>query len=147
MKKQRIPVFVYGILFLFLLFSCSVEEEVVTQSKTQLIESTKIWFDNNKENQNLAILQHTKAILWEYAIVSNGGNGEIVEVPIILQDNKTTSLGKTKELNDYHRLLFAKDQNNNIKSYDIQIFTNDSGYDNLNENFNFYNVDIDFSGL
>lgn len=92
MKKQRLPVFIYGVLFLFLLYSCSIEEEIVVQSKTELIENTKKWFNNTKENQNLTILKHTKAILWENAIVSDGDNGEIVEVPIILEDNKATSI-------------------------------------------------------
>lgn len=148
MKKKRLPVFVCGILFLVLLFSCSVEEDViVVQSKTQLIENTKKWFYNSKEPQNLTILKHTKVILWENAIVSKGDNGEIVEVPIILQDNKTTSIGTKNEFKDYHRLLFAKDKNGTFKYYDIQIFTNETNFDNLNESFNFYNVSKDFRGI
>lgn len=146
MKKQRLSVFVHGFLFLFLFYSCSVEENIAVQSKTELIENTKKWFDNTKESQNLAILKHTKIILWEKAIVSNGENGEIVEVPIILEDNKATSIGTIKELKDYHRLLFAKDKNNNFRSYDIQIFTNEPNFDNHNENFNFYNVNANFNG-
>jgi hypothetical protein len=146
MKKQRLPVFVYGFLFLFLLYSCSVEENITVQSKTELIENTKKWFDNSKESQNLTILKHTKAILWENAIVSNGDNGEIIEVPILLEDDKATSIGTTKELKDYHRLLFAKDKNDNFRSYGIQIFTNESNFDNLNADFNFYKVNSDFNG-
>jgi len=148
MKKQRLPIFVYGILFLYLVISCSVEEDViVVQSKTQLIENTKKWFYNSKEPQSLTILKHTKVILWENAIVSKGDNGEIVEVPIILQDNKTTSIGTKNEFKDYHRLLFAKDKNGAFKYYDIQIFTNETNFDNLNESFNFYNVSKDFRGI
>ncbi len=146
MNKQRLPIIVSGISLLFLLYSCSIEEEITLQTKTELIENTKKWFDNTKESQNLTILKHTKAILWENAIVSNGDNGEIIEVPILLQDNKATSIGTTKELKDYHRLLFAKDLNDNYRSYDIQIFTNEPNFDNLNENFNFYKVNADFNG-
>jgi hypothetical protein len=111
-----------------------------------LIENTKKWFDNTNESQNLTILKHTKAILWENAIVSDGNNGKIVEVPIILGYNKVTSIETTKELKYYHRLLFSKDKNDNFKSYGIQIFTNETNFNNLNANFNFYKVNTDFNG-
>ena len=55
----------------------SIENEMVSKSK-ELLQTS---------NPDLTIIQYTKNILWENAIISNGAKGEILEVPLILLDH------------------------------------------------------------
>jgi hypothetical protein len=83
-------------------------------------------------------------LLWDNAIVSNGDKGEIIEVPLILQKNITTSANL--KIKDYHRLLFMKGENNTYDTKYIQVFTADSTYNNLDKEFNYYSIKDNFNG-
>jgi hypothetical protein len=135
-----------GFFAILLLFSCS-QEDNLTSSQTQSINNAKEWFESNNDSKSLKILKYTKEILWQNAIVSNGENGQVIEVPLTLVDNIATTNSKTKPLRDHHRLMFLKDENDNFKSYHIQIFTDDITYNNLDKKFTFYNINDGFNGL
>ncbi len=98
-------------------------------------------------NSNLTILQYTKNILWENAIISNGAKGEILEVPLILLDHIGTMNNDPETLKDFHRLLFMRDDKNNLKVYHLQVITNPKSFDNLSSDFNFYSITANFDGL
>lgn len=115
----------------------SFESEIVSKSK-ELLETS---------NPDLTILQFTKSILWEKAIISNGVKGEILEVPLVLLDHIGTMNNDPETLKDFHRLLFMKDDKNNLKVYHLQVITNPKSFDNLSAEFNFYSINANFDGL
>ena len=77
----------FGILIaIFLLVSCSTEENIEQQNLTPEIVLAKNWFESHKENYKDPIFQYVKEIQWDNAIYSEGKKGEVVEIPLILTD-------------------------------------------------------------
>lgn len=133
-----------------LLNNCQKEELISeplnekSNPEYELISKTKDWYEQNKHN--LIILNYTKTINWGEAIVSNGLNGLIVEVPLILNDNIGTQFSLDKSLISYHRLLFLKDKSGINQIYHVQITSNVKNFDNNNKKFNNYSLNSTFNG-
>ena len=147
MAKKSISKIILGFLITLLLFSCSTEENITESSTNQDVEKVKKWFESDLNTTKLKIIEYTKDIQWDKAIITNGEKGQIIEVPITLLDFVTTTNTSAKKLTDHHRLLFIKGENKTYKYYDLQIFTSDSNFDNLDKNFNYYSIKDDFNGF
>lgn len=138
---------ILGFLITLLFISCSAEDNL-NQSQTYLtVEKAKVWHESDLNISNLKIIEYTKDIHWDKAIVTNGEKGQIIEVPITLLDLVSTTNTGAKKLKDHHRLLFTKSDKEIYNCYDLQIFTNDNNFDNFDTNFNFYNIKEDFNGF
>jgi hypothetical protein len=144
---KKLTSILFGFLLTLLLFACSAEETMTQSSTNQDVEKAKNWFESDLNTSNLKIVQYTKDIQWDKAIITNGEKGQIIEVPITLSDFVTTTNTRAKKLNDYHRLLFIKSDNKNYNCYDLQIYTSDSNFDNLDKNFNYYSIKDGFNGF
>lgn len=72
-------------LILVLIVSCSAEENVKEQNHST-VATAKNWFENNKNNYNDPILKYIKELQWQNSIISEGGKGEVIEIPLILVD-------------------------------------------------------------
>jgi hypothetical protein len=147
MIKKRTSSILIGFLATLLLFACSAEENITQSSTNQAVDKAKNWFESGSNTSNLKIIEYTKEIQWDKAIVTNGEKGQIIEVPITLVDFVNTANTANKKLNDYHRLLFIKGSKETYACYDLQIFTSDSHFDNLDKNFNYYSIKDDFNGF
>lgn len=86
MIKKLSSSILFGFLTILLLFSCSVEENLSLSPTGQEMEKVKNWFENNSNSLNLKIIQYTKEIQWDKAIITNGEKGQIIEIPITLKD-------------------------------------------------------------
>ena len=138
----------FGILIaIFLLVSCSTEENIEQQNLTPEIVLAKNWFESHKENYKDPIFQYVKEIQWNNAIYSEGKKGEVVEIPLILTDKIRAANNKTNQLKDYHRLVLMRDENEEFVPFYVQIFTDKQDFNNLDPNFNYYNINSNFDGL
>lgn len=133
---------------LILLYSSCQTDELMNESQNsfenEIVSKSKEWLETN--NPDLTILQYTKNILWENAIFSNGEKGEILEVPLVLLDHIGTMNNNPQSLKDFHRLLFMRDNKNNLKVYHLQIIAKPSTFNNLSSDFNFYTITATFDG-
>ncbi|MET3026776.1 hypothetical protein ABXT06_08880 [Flavobacterium sp. UW10123] len=123
-----------------------VPNEAEKSSNVQLSAETKNWYDNHKQDYDAVILKYIKNLQWENAIVSNGKDGKVIEVPFTLDDNLKTSNGTATLRNDSHRLVFVKDGQQNFKTYYIQIFAGDENSSNIDKISTYYGVSNNFSG-
>ena len=132
--------------FALLLTNCVTEESGI-QKVNQSSNEAKIWFDANKSTFDSSILEYMKELQWENAIVSSGEFGEVIEIPFTLR-NVSTSNENGSLYNDHHRLMFIKDGDsmNNYKAYHVQLFSSASNSKILDEKYNFYNIQDNFSG-
>lgn len=128
---------------IFIMTNCATEE--IGRENTDTVTIAKEWFDNHKLDYNETVLKFVEELQWENAIVSNGEQGQVIEVPFKLQDNLSAS-NKTARVNDHHRLMFMKGSNGEFKLYNIQIFTDNENYYLLDKNFNYYTITDDFDG-
>jgi hypothetical protein len=160
MKKNiKIPIFfkIGFILITFLLFSCSEEEKNNPTSQTQSISNAQNWFEENyaldkgKTSQNkgsdLEINDYIKNIQWDKAVISNGNEGEVLEVPFSVLDKIAFSVNNVKSKKEYHRLMFFKDINNSFKVFHVLIRPDSTDFNNFNSDFNYYNVNFNGSVL
>lgn len=134
-----------AISFFLFLFSISCQnEETGLDVKSVTVRNAKNWLEINKPK--LQALDYTKTIDWKNAIITDGNEGKVVEVPLILFTNTSTNVGEDDSYKTYMRLLFMEDKNASYKVYTIVITTKDLAFDNKNKEFNFYEVDPDYSG-
>jgi hypothetical protein len=136
-------------IIIILLYSSCQTDELTSESQisieNEMVSKSKEFLQTN--NPDLTILQYTKNILWENAIISYGAKGKILEVPLVLLDHIGTLNNNPQELKDFHRLLFLRDNKNNLKVYHLQVITNPKSFDNLSAEFNFYSRSTTFDGL
>ncbi|SFZ95253.1 hypothetical protein SAMN05428642_1201 [Flaviramulus basaltis] len=154
MKQKLKNYFKIGTLFfgIVLLFTnCEqqvINEELKNQTnsyETELTALAKDWFNQSKNN--LLILNYTKTIDWEHAIVSNGNNGDIIEIPLILNNDYSVKYNKDTSITSFYRLIFVKDQTNQYELYTLIISTDDNSFDNNSNKFNYYNLQDNFNGF
>lgn len=133
-------------LILVLIVSCSAEENVKEQNHST-VATAKNWFENNKNSYNDPILKYIKELQWQNSIISEGGKGEVIEIPLILVDKVRITNSETNQMNGYLRLVLKKDVNNKyIPSY-VQIYTNNQEFSNLDSSFNYYSIGENFNGF
>ncbi|BDU25266.1 hypothetical protein FLGSB24_20100 [Flavobacterium sp. GSB-24] len=106
----------------------------------------KNWYGLHKNELNSPIFEYIDALEWENAIISDGADGVVIEVPFTLQSQLQSSNEKASLFNDHHRLMFLKNDQNKFRVFYVQIFT-DSKQSNVdNNNFNYYNINENFDG-
>lgn len=131
--------------FLLIMTNCSTDESNETDISSSSNEA-KNWYEIHKKDFNGTITEHIENLQWENAITSEGNGGEVIEVPFSLQNNLSTSNKIATLYNDHHRLMFIKDGKNGFKLYHIQIFSDKQNSKIVDKDFNYYNVQKDFSG-
>ncbi|WP_316635445.1 hypothetical protein [uncultured Flavobacterium sp.] len=131
-------------LFVFLLLLNCQNEEVGLDTESGSVANAKKWLEINKPK--LQALDYTKEIDWKNAFVTYGDEGKVVEVPLVLVANTSTNVVDDSSYKTHMRLLFMEDKNGAYKVYTIVITTKDLSFDNKNKEFNFYEVDSDYSG-
>lgn len=140
--ENYLKVLVYFFLPL-LLTSCQNEEDRVGV-KSVSVSNAKKWMEINKPK--LQALDYTQKIDWNNAIITQGNEGEVVEVPLIILPNTLTNVGEDDSYKTFMRLLFVKDKNEKLNVFTIVVSTKDLAFNNKDNGFNFYKIDPDFSG-
>jgi len=120
------------ILFAFfcVLNSCNVEDSVIKEQNSSVAETSK-WF--NESGVNLPVLQYSKPINWQDAIVSERETETIIEVPILLNDKLKVQNDNTQT---YNRLVFIKDKEGKFQVYHLVLSTSKE-FDNEDKNLTF----------
>lgn len=139
--QSYISKFIFLFVLALTLSNCQVEEEVITNHTFE----AQIWFNNNITTKELPILSYTEDIDWKNAIVSEGEQGEIIEVPFTLKSGLKAKVGDENYLN-YHRLLFKKSTDGFTYNH-VQILTKNEYFDNIDKSFNFYQITDSFDGI
>ena len=134
----------FAFLIVFMTLTNCVNESPGLSNQDASVANAKKWFDLNQPD--LAVLGYTQTIDWSNAIVSDGDNGLIVEVPLILKGNITAKIGRDKSYQTYNRLMFVTDKQETYKAYNVLITTNDIAFDNNSKNCNFYKLNTNFNG-
>ncbi|MBL0736983.1 hypothetical protein JI750_08825 [Flavobacterium sp. GN10] len=129
-----------------LLITNCASEDNSSNLNIQPTGEAKNWFNDHKSEYNTSILQHISKLQWENAIVSNGKDGEVIEVPFTLKENLSTSDENGTLYNDHHRLMFIKNEPNNFKMYYVQIFTESESANISDKNYSYYSVKDNFNG-
>lgn len=131
-------------LFVFLLFCSCQNEEVGLEIESGPITNAKKWLETNKPK--LQAFEYTEKIDWQNAFITDGAKGRVIEVPLLLLTNTTTNVVDDDSYKTHMRLLFMEDKNGSYKLYTIVITTKDLSFDNKSKEFNFYEVDPEYSG-
>ena len=129
-----------------LLITNCASEDNSSNLNVQPTAEAKNWFNNHEADYNTSILQYIGSLQWENAIVSDGKDGEVIEVPFTLKENLSTSDQKGKLYNDHHRLVFIKNEPNNFKMYYVQIFTESESANISDKNYSYYSIKDNFNG-
>ncbi|WP_407478115.1 hypothetical protein [Elizabethkingia anophelis] len=138
MKKHLFYHVLWGILVLFLLFSCRSEESAI--EKTNNLTQAKALFE--KGNYQFPVLKYTSEIDWNNPIYSQGNGYETVEIPLVL--NKGVNIGGS--VNAKHRLLFRKTQKDNSWNVYYLFIMPETTKENTIDNVSFQSVSNDFKG-
>ena len=131
------------VLLISVIFIRCQQDESPTSNQTEDVLSAQKWFNKNVTAKDFALLNYVKDINWNTAIVSDGDQGAVIEIPIYLKDNLTTS--NKKDNYDFHRIMITKSKEGTYKASYIQIITPDASFDNLDAKFNYYAID-NFNG-
>ncbi|PIF32360.1 hypothetical protein CLU81_2888 [Flavobacterium sp. 9] len=131
--------------FVLLITNCATEE-IGQKNVAQSSSEAKIWFDNHQKDYNTTVLNYIESLQWQNAIISEGEDGQIIEVPFNLSSNLSATTKEADQYNDHHRLMFIKDEQNGFKLFYIQILTNDENYKIQDKNYNYYNIKDTFYG-
>lgn len=126
----------------FILCSCE-KENIDVNNQDASVTNAKNWFE--KSNPELSILKYTKQINWNHAIVTDGVNGKVVEVPIVLNDNIALK-SDNKSLITYNRLMFIADEKGTYKLSHVLITTKEKTFTTSDKAFNFYKIKDGFEG-
>ncbi|KAF2081740.1 hypothetical protein [Flavobacterium sharifuzzamanii] len=130
---------------ILLMTSCTFEGSSINGNVEPSAEA-RSWFNNHESEYNASILQYIDNLQWENAIVSNGKDGEVIEVPFTLKENLSTSNENGTLNNVHHRLVFIKNDPNNFKTYYVQIFAANENPDSLDKTSTFNGVANNFNG-
>ncbi|HEY1195915.1 hypothetical protein, partial [Flavobacterium sp.] len=98
------------------------------------------------DEYNATILNYIQKLEWENAIISDGVDGEVIEIPFTLKNQLQSSNEKASLNNDRHRLVFIKDDKQKFKIYYVQIFTDNLNAHNLDEDYSYYGMTQNFNG-
>ncbi|BDU24961.1 hypothetical protein [Flavobacterium sp. GSB-24] len=131
--------------FLLLITNC-VTDEADQQLINQSTNDVKVWYDAHQAEYTSTILKFASVLKWDDAIITEGTEGQVVEIPFELEKNLSSTNEKGNLYNDHHRLMFIKDGQNKFKVYYVQIFTNDENSKVLDKNYNYYNINDNFDG-
>lgn len=126
-------------------FTNCENESIDLKNQDVSITNTKAWFEKNKPS--LKVLEYTKTIDWEKAIITDGTKGKVVEVPIFLNDKVVVNVDYDKSLKSYNRLMFILDEKDLYKTYHVIISNKRDTFDVSNNEINFYKIKEDFEGL
>lgn len=129
---------------ILLLTNCSTDQNNEYEASSST-EEAKIWYENHKKEFSAPVLNLIENLEWNNAITSEGSQGEVIEVPFTLENNLSASNKVATLYNDHNRLMFIK-TGNGFKLYHIQIFTDHKDSTIRDKDFNFYNIQKDFSG-
>ncbi|WP_281632100.1 hypothetical protein [Flavobacterium luteolum] len=130
---------------ILLMTSCTSEDSTSNPNGGPTAEA-RSWFNNHESEYNASILQYIDNLQWENAIVSDGKDGEVIEVPFTLKEKLSTSNENATLQNDSHRLVFVKDGQKKFKAYYIQIFADDENYSSFGKSSVYYGAPNNFSG-
>ncbi len=97
-----------AIMAIFMTIANCANENLGVLNQDVSVVNAKKWFDLNKPS--LIVLDYTQTIDWTNAIVTNGDNGIIVEVPLILKGTITAKVGDDKSYKTYNRIMFIADK-------------------------------------
>ncbi|URM38891.1 hypothetical protein [Flavobacterium anhuiense] len=142
MKTKKIIKILCLLLFSIIFSNCENESTIQSNADPAVIEA-KNWLEKN--NPKLTILNYTKQIDWNQAIITDGSKGKVVEVPITLNNNTEIKKGD-KIIKSYNRLMFIKDNKLTYKLSHVLITSEKENFDVTDEKFNFYNIKTDFEG-
>ncbi|UWY26619.1 hypothetical protein N4T20_12930 [Flavobacterium sp. TR2] len=131
--------------FVLLMTNCA-PNEAEESSNVQAVDEAKNWYNIHKEEFNSPVLEYVSDLKWENAIISDGIDGLVVEVPFTLTDNLRTSNGQGNLYNDHHRLVFIKNEPNNFKTYYVQIFTDNKNSSSLDKSYSYYAMKENYNG-
>ncbi|MDP5200440.1 hypothetical protein [Flavobacterium sp. DG2-3] len=134
------------LLALVLLMTNCAPNEAEESSNVQAVDEAKNWYNIHKEEFDSPILEYVSDLKWENAIISNGTDGVVIEVPFTLTDNLQTSNGKGNLYNDHHRFVFIKEGQQKFKTYYVQIFTDNKNSSILDKSYNYYAVKENYNG-
>jgi hypothetical protein len=141
--KLKKPLKILCLLLFLTTFSNCENESAIQSNQDPAVIEAKNWLEKN--NPKLTILNYTKQIDWDQAIITDGSKGKVVEVPITLNNN--TEIKKGDEIiKSYNRLIFIKDNKLTFKLSHILITSEKEDFDIKDEKFNFYNIKTDFEG-
>lgn len=131
--------------FLLLMTNC-VTNDADENSRINSFNEAKIWYNSHKEDYSATILKYAVNLQWENAIVSNGKDGEVVEIPFTLDGNLSASNEKASLNNDSHRLMFLKYGQKDYKFYYVQIFADNNNSKISDKDYSYYNINSNFDG-
>ena len=143
-KKLKKILEITTVIVLIMTFVCCEKDNVEIIKQDNSIANVKSWLE--KTNPSLKILDYTKTINWDNAIISNGDKGKITEIPILLMGNLIVKTIDNKDYYTFNRLMFLEKEGV-INIYHIVITTTDINFDNNNKLFNFYSIPQDFFGF
>jgi hypothetical protein len=118
-------------------------EKVDLINENGSVVKARDWFEKNKPS--LKVLEYVKKIDWNKAIISDGTDGKVVEIPIVLNDNIEVKAKNDKSFKTYSRLMFIE-KNKIISIYHVLISTYNVAFDNSDVNFNYYKLSSNFKG-
>ncbi|WP_347053582.1 hypothetical protein [Flavobacterium olei] len=130
--------------FLLLLANCGTNE-IEDNSTASEVDEVKNWYTGHKGELNSAILEYIDSIKWENALISDGIDGKVIEVPFTLQSQLKSSNEKANLFNDHHRLVFIKGEES-FQTYYVQIFTDDASKDDSDKSYSYYGMKNNFNG-
>lgn len=139
MKKITIYL---GFVLIAILYGCRTDE-IIQQEETKLFLLTEARKVAEKEQLNFNVLKVTQKMDWDNAIISEGEDYNVVEVPLILKENIAVSDNKTI-YKPNHRLLFRK-LNDNTWDYYYLYIDAEKPVKEISK-INYKNVDDDFKG-
>lgn len=122
--------------------NCENEKVDLINENVSVIKA-RDWFENNKPS--LKVLEYVKKIDWNKAIISDGTDGKVIEIPIVLNNNIEVKAKNDKNFKTYNRLMFIE-KNKSISIYHVLISTYNVAFDNSDVNFNYYKLSTNFKG-
>lgn len=138
-KSSRI-IIIFTSLIIFI--NCENEKVDLINENVSVVKA-RDWFEKNKPS--LKVLEYVKKIDWNKAIISDGTDGKVVEIPIVLNDDIEVKAKNDKSFKTYSRLMFIE-KNKSISIYHVLISTYNVAFDNSDVNFNYYKLSTNFKG-
>ncbi|MRX41094.1 hypothetical protein GJU43_17550 [Flavobacterium sp. LC2016-23] len=142
---RKINIFFYVFIFIgtAVLFLRCQTEEMESNPENFAVKNAKNWFENN--DVNLEVLEYTKNIDWDNAVIIDEEGRKAVEVPLVLIKNTSTNVIEDKDYKNYMRLLFIEDKEEIYKVFSIDYTTNNKSFDNSSK-FSLYKTGTNYSG-
>jgi hypothetical protein len=135
---------IIALLTLFITLTNCVDESIDSPNQNNSVTNVKKWFELNKPS--LSVLNYTKSIDWNNALMSKGDMGTIIEVPLSLKEGVQAKVGDDNSYQTYNRLMFIADKQGTYKAYHVLITTDNTSFESTSNNNNFYSLEDNFDG-